>query len=328
MMRRVAALIRETIRFPSPRKPSTAAEAPLIRRLFLSSLVIILALPLHGADLVRLVRYKLSAGDLVSGIAAVDDYKQSTGVDAEYLDAVGWLARGAEMLHRPDLAHEYVSELRKQIPAETPELLVPLGAAIEVEGRLLAAEQGRGSAIRFWDGELAKTSAPALRSRISKDINLLSLEGSPAPAITGASHLGNTPPTLASLRGKPVLLYFWLAGCGDCKAQSPSLSRVWQKYRSQGLGMITVTRMYGTIGDKAATPEEEMVHTESIWKELYSGLEGVSAVIDTDTMVRYGASATPTFALVDRKGIVRLYSPTRLSEGELSRRIEELLGEE
>ena len=32
-----------------------------------------------------------------------------------------------------------------------------------------------------------------------------------------------------------------------------------------------------------------------------------------------------TFALVDRKGVVRLYTPTRLSEAELSRRIEELL---
>jgi hypothetical protein len=44
-------------------------------------------------------------------------------------------------------------------------------------------------------------------------------------------------------------------------------------------------------------------------------------------MVRYGASATPTFALIDRKGVVRLYTPTRLSEAELSRRIDELLAE-
>lgn len=44
-------------------------------------------------------------------------------------------------------------------------------------------------------------------------------------------------------------------------------------------------------------------------------------------MVRYGASATPTFVLIDRKGIVRLYAPTRLTEAELSRRIEELIEE-
>jgi hypothetical protein len=49
--------------------------------------------------------------------------------------------------------------------------------------------------------------------------------------------------------------------------------------------------------------------------------------IDTETMVRYGASATPTFALVDRKGVVRFYTPTRLTEAALSRRIEEVLAE-
>ncbi len=56
-------------------------------------------------------------------------------------------------------------------------------------------------------------------------------------------------------------------------------------------------------------------------------LEGVSAPIDTETMVRWGVSSNPTLALVDRKGLVRLYTPTRLSEEELSRRIEELLAE-
>jgi hypothetical protein len=64
-----------------------------------------------------------------------------------------------------------------------------------------------------------------------------------------------------------------------------------------------------------------------VWAEVYAGLEGVSIPIDTDTMVRYGVSATPTYALIDRKGVVRFYSPTRLSEAELSRRIETVLAE-
>ena len=56
-------------------------------------------------------------------------------------------------------------------------------------------------------------------------------------------------------------------------------------------------------------------------------LEGVAAPIDTETMVRWGVSSNPTLALVDRKGLVRLYTPTRMSEEELSRRVEELLAE-
>jgi hypothetical protein len=64
-----------------------------------------------------------------------------------------------------------------------------------------------------------------------------------------------------------------------------------------------------------------------VWAEVYAGLEGVSIPIDNSAMVRYGVSSTPTYALIDRKGVVRSYSPTRLSEAELSRRIEAVLAE-
>jgi thioredoxin-related protein len=42
-------------------------------------------------------------------------------------------------------------------------------------------------------------------------------------------------------------------------------------------------------------------------------------------MVRYGVSATPTFAFVDRKGVVRQYLPYRMTEERLSAAIEDLL---
>ena len=91
--------------------------------------------------------------------------------------------------------------------------------------------------------------------------------------------------------------------------------------------MAAVTRLYGGSSAKPIAPGDERAQVAKVWKESYVGLEGVPVVIDTDAMVRYGASATPTFVLVDRKGIVRVYAPTRLSEAELARRIEELLAE-
>ncbi|HEX7705627.1 MAG TPA: TlpA disulfide reductase family protein [Thermoanaerobaculia bacterium] len=289
--------------------------------------ILLVAVPLQAADLVRGVRSKISAGDLASGIAAIEDYKRANGTDAEYLNAIGWIARGAAMLGRGDLARSYVNELRRDIPEETAELIVPLGAAIEVEGRLLAASEGRGAAIRYYESELENATAPALRSRIVKNINLLSLEGQRAPALDETLAIGSGPSSLAEARGKPVLLYFWAQWCGDCSAQAASLSRVWQKYEPLGLSMIAATRFYGTVEGKAATPAEEKARVEKVWNETYAGLSGVTSIISTETMERYGASATPTFALVDRKGVVRLYTPTRLSEAELSRQIEILLAE-
>ena len=308
-------------------RPARRRCAPLLAG------ALVLAAALHPAqalagDLVRGVRGKLSAGDLASGQAAVEAYRKASGVDAEYLDAVGWLARGAQMLGRADLAAGYVAELRREIPSEKPGLLVPLGAAIEVEGKLRLGRDGRGAAIAFLEGELARAKDTALRSRIRKSLDLLTLEGQPAPEIAVAAHVGPAPRTLAGLKGRPVLLFLFARWCGDCKAEAPALARLAATYAPRGLAVVAATRLYGP-GDDAtpATPAEEMGLVEKTWRESYPGLEAVPVVVDTETMVRFGASATPTYVLVDRAGTVRLYAPTRLAESELARRVEELLAE-
>ena len=284
------------------------------------------ATTLAAGELARLVRLKVSAGDLLSGVAAVEDYKKKHGVDTEYLDAIGWLARGAEMLKQPDVASQYVAELRREIREEKPELLVAFGSAIEVEGRLRATREGRDPAVKFLEQEFVRAQDVALRSRIKKSINQLTLEGSSAPEIRTENSIGPASSGLSALKGKPVLLFLWAHWCGDCRAQAEVLAQINRKYKSQGLVVIAPTRFYGTAAqNKAATPEEEKLHMQKVWAEAYPGLEDVSITIDTDTMVRYGASATPTFALIDKKGIVRFYTPTRLSEAELSKRIDPLL---
>ena len=289
-----------------------------------AALLTLFASSLFAANLVSGVRMKLSAGDLASGIAAVEDYKRDTGVDAEYLNAVGWLARGAQMLHQPELAAQYVAELHQRIPDEKADLLGPFGAAIEVESRLILARDGRGASLRYLKAALTQAKDPALRSRINKNINLLSMEGQTAPPIDMHDYVGAAP---QETKGKPVLLFLWANWCGDCRAQAASLTRVWQRYRAKGLVLVAPTRYYGTVDDKPATPEEEKARVAKVWSESYAGLDGVTVPIDDRAHIGFGASATPTFVLIDRRGMVRLYTPTRLSEEELSRRIDAVLAE-
>ena len=290
--------------------------------------LLLAAVSASAGDLTRGIRSKLSAGDLRSGEALAEDWKAAHGEDEEYLDGLGWLARGAQLLGQPDKAMEYVREIRRRIPAGSAENLTALGAAIEVEGRVILARQGRGAALLFFDRELARVADTALRSRIGKNISLIALEGSPAPEIDFRDALGPETKSLAALRGRPMLLFFWAHWCGDCRAQAPVVARLAAKYAERGLAVIAPTRYYGTAADSAeAPPEVEREYIAKVLRDSYSGFESIPVPIDESAMVRYGASATPTFALVDRKGIVRLYTPTRMPEEELDRWIQSLLAE-
>ena len=195
-----------------------------------------------------------------------------------------------------------------------------------MKGDCVPAREGRESAVKFLEQEFARAKDVSLRSRIQKSINQLTLEGRAAPEIKIENSVGAAASSLAALKGKPVLLFLWAHWCGDCRAQADVLARINKKYKSQGLVVIAPTRFYGTAAqNKAATPEEEKLHMQKVWAESYPGLEDVAIPIDTETMVRYGVSATPTFVLIDKKGIVRFYTPTRLSEAELSKRIDAVL---
>jgi hypothetical protein len=64
---------------------------------------------------------------------------------------------------------------------------------------------------------------------------------------------------------------------------------------------------------------------EKAWTDLYGLADSVAVPIDDEAMLLYGVSATPTFAFVDRTGVVRQYLPYRMTEERLSAAMDELL---
>jgi len=284
-------------------------------------LFLLLIVPASAA-VVTDVRFKLSAGDLSSAEALAEDYRAANGANSEYAAAVSWLARGAMVLGKSDAAARYLDEtkaltsdfLKIKRVEDDHFLETAVGTSIEVEAQMMAARGDRGKAVAFLEAELPRWKTWQLQARIYKNLDLLTLEGHPAPELD------------EKYRGSPVLLFLWAHWCGDCKAQAPTTARLKERFGPRGLQVIAPTRRYGDVPNvENPTAAQEDQEIERVWKTSYAGLDGAPHPISEAMMLRYGVSATPTLVLIDRQGIVRMYRPTRMTEAELARRIKDLL---
>ena len=141
------------------------------------------------------------------------------------------------------------------------------------------------------------------------------LEGRPAPPLDGIS--------LAALKGRPVLLFFWAHWCPACKADAPVISAIERRFASQGLAVIGPTRLYGYVaGGDPATPEAETLYIEQTRRQYYASLEDMPAPVSAANWEAYRTSTTPTIVLLDRFGVVRFYHPGYVTEQELLAQIQ------
>lgn len=64
--------------------------------------------------------------------------------------------------------------------------------------------------------------------------------GGPAPTFSLRRLSGGGDLSLASFRGKTVVLNFFASWCGPCKREAPALEKVWREYRSRGVVVLGV----------------------------------------------------------------------------------------
>jgi thiol-disulfide isomerase/thioredoxin len=286
-------------------------------------LALVLTAGLH-ASIIGDVRAAIAEEQFDKGDALIAAYRKSSGVTPELLEAMSWLGRGAVKLKQYPKAEAYarqthelaVAQLKKQPVDSDRNLGIALGAAIEVQAQVMAARNERDQAVAFLQKELQTYRATSIRTRLQKNIHLLSLEGKPAPALGFTQYLGPKPVALSALKGKPVVLFFWAHWCGDCKYQGPILAKLREEYK--GLVLIGPTQLYGYVaGGEDAKPEAEVQYIDEVRKRSYSMLLDMPAPLDTETFQNYGCSTTPTIVIIDKAGIVRTYHPGVMKEDEL-----------
>ncbi|HLF01807.1 MAG TPA: TlpA disulfide reductase family protein [Anaerolineales bacterium] len=141
-------------------------------------------------------------------------------------------------------------------------------------------------------------------------------EGFPAPDFTMTTLEGEAV-TLSAQRGKVVVVNLWASWCEPCRAEMPTIQKLYNANRERGLEVLAVN----------STIQDSEVGARSFVAEM--GLT-FPILLDTDGSVsrRYLLRALPSTFIVDREGIIRaVIIGGPVSEALLQSKIEELLTE-
>ncbi len=282
------------------------------------------------------VRAQLEQNSFSAAAAELSTYKTQHGVTPEYLEALSWMARKSAATQQWDQGATYASETRtlceqelttkkRKLDAE-PHLPIALGAAYEVLAQEMAEKGQQAKAVSLLRSALARYGNTSIRPRLQKNLNLLALVGQPAPPLQEAQFLGPKPPALVSLKGSPVLLFFWAHWCGDCKGEVPIIARLRQEFASQGLVVIGPTQLYGYAAQGAdASPQQERAYIEAVRAKYYASLQDMPVPLSKQNFSAYGASTTPTLVVLNRAGQVAMYHPGAMPYDELRSAVQKVV---
>ncbi len=125
---------------------------------------------------------------------------------------------------------------------------------------------------------------------------------------------GDRTVSLASYRGKAVVLNFWASWCEPCKEEAPMLQEAWERHRGNGVVVLGVNA-------------QDFTRDARRFAERYGLTYPILHDGPGSSLGRYGATAFPETWWVGRNGKLVAYVQGQFSGEELERNIERALEE-
>ncbi|HEU0054005.1 MAG TPA: TlpA disulfide reductase family protein [Longimicrobium sp.] len=139
--------------------------------------------------------------------------------------------------------------------------------------------------------------------------------GEPAPAYAAKTVAGQEV-TLASMRGKPVLLNVWATWCHPCREELPDLERLHQAHAARGLRIVGVSIDAAGQEKEVADFAREYGVTYDLWLDPDDRVSSVFASVGVPTTVLIGPDGTLLW---------RHLGPVKADDPELLKALEQAL---